>query len=168
MRIGAVLIWGSLLVTSGCLMAQEGSSPCDESAFTNFFRVQLETGSFPLNFMKLSAPLRTAPYRNTPYQATTYRATNDVIELPEISTNVCSKTARVSTWYFKALKVVGLKLHDKTFAYLVYANVRGKDGRAIGADMNIVFYDSSGKGVFDTVQIAASGEELPFVPAWVK
>jgi hypothetical protein len=159
------IVFASLTNYSG--LGQKLDKPCDGSSLVNS-RVQLERGSFRLNFIDMSHPLGTRHFLDTKFMAREYKTTNEIMEIPEISINNCLMTSRLSTLYFKAKSAIGLELNGKTFAYVVFAQLRtGRHGGAIGAEMNIIFYDMNGNGVFNSVQTAVP-YGIPFIPPWVK
>jgi hypothetical protein len=166
-RLSTLAITVAVSLIAHSSRAQIVNKPCDESSFV-LSRVQLENGSFPLDFMDAKHPLGKKRFLDSQFDAVSYETTNQIVRIPEISTSSCKNVSRLSTVYFKAERVVGLQLRGRTFAYVVFAQLRtGEHGGAIGAVMNIVFYDLDGKGVFNAVETGLP-YGLPFIPSWVK
>jgi hypothetical protein len=160
----AVMLLGGL---NGNMRAQATGGSCDQTKFVES-RVELALGGFLLNFFDRAKPLHRERFLNTRYQAVSYQPRNVVVSIPRISVNNCTTASRFEMMHFKASKVTGLESHGKTFAYLVFAQLQsGSHDRALGGDMNVIFYDMDGSGSFSTVQSSAPSG-MPIVPVWAR
>jgi hypothetical protein len=101
-----------------------------------------------------------------------YEAKKRIITLPKIEVNTCDRSGTIKNWYLIPTQVLGLKKNGRLFAYELSVELAGGPtlgSGVLGADMQVMFYDMQGHGVFEVVRIASGvGLGVPVVPDWIQ
>lgn len=127
-------------------------------------------GLFVKSQVLMRAPFKATSDEDSGLTTTAYAVTGKPVILPYITADPCGKTAILSDLVLKPTGIMGVERNGRTFAYIASGKIASsskRDAGVMGAEMNIVFYDVHGLGVFDTVPLGSS-KRLPYIPQWAK
>ena len=100
--------------------------------------------------------------------AINYAIRKTVIVLPRIQFNACDNSAVLANWYLMPTEAIAFERNGRLFAYLIDATVMGGPtlrSPKLGATMHVIYLDTRGTGVFDSVRIATDTTP-PRAPEW--